>query len=86
MDHLPRVVRRDGDYFYHRVRRRPCPCPRGEAQAQGSAHRQCYDQFWERRMDRACQHVLHLGRYDFAFRAGVLLLWIWKVNTLCPIT
>jgi hypothetical protein len=82
LDHLPRVVHRDGNYVYHRVRRRPCPCPRGEAQAQGSAHRQCYGQFWERRVDRASQHALHLGGYDFACRTRVLLLWIWKVRCL----
>jgi hypothetical protein len=79
VDHLPRVVRRDSNYVYHRVRRRPCPCPCGEAQDQESAHRQCYNRFWEWRVDCARQHVLHLGRYDFACRARVLLLWIWKV-------
>ena len=87
VDNFPRVVHPNGNHFYHRVRRGPCPRYCGEAQAQGTAHRQHHDQLWEWRVDRARQHVLHLGRLDFAFRARLLLLWIWKVNsTLCPTT
>ena len=84
VDYLPRALHRDRDRVYNRVRRGPRPHDRCEAQAQGTEHRQCHAQFRERRVDRARQHALHLGRFGLALRARVWLLRIRKVTIYQP--
>jgi hypothetical protein len=84
LGHLPRAVRRDRHHIYPRVRCGSCPRHRGEAQAQGPAHRQRHDRLWERGVDRARRHVLHLGCPDLALSARVSLLWICKVFVVPP--
>ena len=75
VDYLPRALHRDRDHVHNRVRRGPRPHDRCEAQAQATKHRQLeyHAQFWERRVDGARQHALHVGRFSLALRARVWL-------------